>query len=74
MAKKEKTTEAVKEPLYCLTGRNRLTGEREIISRPMTRKDAEATRLRYARMPARSKPYTHSKVEKYLPWPHLFNN
>lgn len=74
MKQKIKIIKRVKEPLYCVTGRNRLTGGREIISSPMTKKDAEAKREQYASKPARSKPYTWCKVEPYAPQIDLFDN
>lgn len=64
----------MKRPLYCITARNRLTGEREIISRPMTKEQAEDMRLRYACKIGGKKPYTHSKVEVYQPQYDLFND
>lgn len=64
----------IKEPLYCITARNRLTGEREIISNPMPRKQAEDIRLEFANKIGPRKPYTHSKVEPYVPQKDLFNN
>lgn len=64
----------IMEPLYCVTARNRLTGEREIISSPMPRKEAEDMRLKFAYRIGPKKPYTHSKVEPYIPQHNLFEN
>lgn len=64
----------VKEPLFCITARNRLTGEREIISRPMTRKEAEDMKVRLAYRMSGKKPYTHCKVDPYIPQKDLFDN
>lgn len=67
-----KTVNGIKEPLYCLTGRNRLTGEREIISSRMTKRAAEEAK-KYLRG-NRRKPYTYCKVELYVAQPDLFNH
>jgi len=60
--------------LYCITARNRLTGEREIITNPMPKKQAEDMRLKFACKIGGKKPYTHSKVEPYIPQHDLFND
>lgn len=72
--KAKKTIEIVREPLYCVTGINRLVGERQIISRPMLKEQAEAARERYVRSAASKKPYKYCKVELYSPQLELFNN
>lgn len=69
-----KTIEGVREPLYCVTGINRMTDERQIISRPMPKEQAEAARERYAKVNVKNKPYSHCKVELYSPQLELFNN
>lgn len=69
-----KTIEGVREPLYCVTGINRMTDEKQIISRPIPKEQAEAARERYAKSPARNKPYRCCKVELYCPQLELFNN
>lgn len=69
-----KTTEGARAPLYCVTSINRMTNERQIISRPMLKEQAEAARERYAKNTARNKPYRCCKVELYSPQLELFNN
>lgn len=54
-------------PIYCVTGRNRLTGEREIISKRLTKDQALQVKLEYTNVKGTRKPYTHAKVEPYLP-------
>ena len=54
-------------PLYCVTARNRLTGEREIVSRGMTKAEAEEIRIKYTNFRGTKKPYTHPKVVAYNP-------
>lgn len=61
-------------PLYCITGRNRLTSERAIISEPMIRKEAEEKRLEYNMKPAYSRPYTHTKLALFRQTPSVFDN
>ena len=74
MKRSRKTIEGAREPLYCVTGINRMTGERQIISRPMLKEQAEAAKERYARSTASKKPYKYCKVELYSPQLELFNN
>jgi hypothetical protein len=57
----------MKEPKYCVRARNRLTGEREIVTPPLSRKKAEEALLKYTNMHGTKKPYTHPKVEIYPP-------
>lgn len=64
----------MKEPLYCVTGRNRLTGEREIISKPMKKEEADQIKMDYCNMLGEKKPYTYAKVELYNPQLDLFKN
>lgn len=54
-------------PTYCVVARNRLTGEREIVSRSLTREKAEEVRIKYTNFRGTKKPYTHPKVEIYTP-------
>lgn len=54
---------------YYITGKSRLTGKREPISRTMTKEDAEfrlMMQLRYQRS-VKFPAYTHLKVEKVQP-------
>lgn len=64
----------MKEPLYCVTGRNRLTGEREIISNPCKKEEADQIKMDYCNMLGDKKPYTYPKVELYNPQLDLFKN
>lgn len=61
-------------PRYCVTGRNRLTGEREIISKPLNYEKAEQIKMDYCNMLGEKKPYTYAKVELYNPQLDLFKN
>jgi len=52
------------KPKYVVTARNRLTGQREVISKPCSREKAEDLRLRYIYERRNIKrPYTYPKVE-----------
>jgi hypothetical protein len=62
------------EPLYCVTGRNRLTGEREIISKPIKKEKADQIKMDYCNMLGEKKPYTYAKVELYNPQLDLFKD
>ena len=64
----------MKEPLYCVTGRNRLTGEREIISKPLNKEKAEQIKMDYCNMLGEKKPYTYAKIELCNPQLDLFKN
>lgn len=64
----------MKEPLYCVTGRNRLTGEREIISKPIKKEKADQIKMDYCNMLGEKKPYTYPKVELYNPQLDLFKD
>ena len=54
-------------PIYCVTGRNRLTGEREIISKRLSKDQALQVKLDYTNVKGTRKPYTHAKVEIWSP-------
>lgn len=54
-------------PRYCVTGRNRLTGEREVLTPPLSKEKAEEVKLKYGISRSSKRPYTHSKVELYPP-------
>lgn len=54
-------------PLWCVVARNRLTGEREVLSRPLPRDKAEEIRIKYTNFRGTKKPYTHPKVVPYNP-------
>lgn len=61
-------------PKFCVTARNRLTGEREVITRGLSRKEAEDIRIKYNNFRGSKKPYTHPKVVPYNPQTELFNS
>lgn len=61
------------KPLFCVVARNRLTGEREVVSRGVTRDEAEQIRFKYTNIRGSKKPYTHPKVVSYNPQLSLFN-
>lgn len=61
------------KPLYCVVARNRLTGEREIVSRGVTKDEAEEIRVKYTNFRGTKKPYTHPKVQPYNPQTELFD-
>lgn len=55
-------------PQYCVTGRNRLTGEREVLTPGLSiekARDVKATHSLDRRSSKR--PYTHLKIELYPP-------
>ena len=54
------------EPMYCLTARNRLTGDMEIITPPCTRAQAIDVKLKFI-MGRNKKAYIYPKVEIYAP-------
>ena len=59
-------------PLYCVVARNRLTGEREVISKPLPKEEALQIKLDYTNVKGTHKPYTHAKVALYNPQLELF--
>lgn len=60
---------------YCVTARNRLTGKREIITRPLeTKEEAENIKLNLYNRIGGKKPYTYAKVEVYVRQEDLFTN
>ncbi len=59
-------------PKYCVVARNRLTGEREVVSRAVSRDEAEEIRFKYTNIRGSKKPYTHPKVVPYNPQLSLF--
>lgn len=63
----------MRKPLYCVVARNRLTGEREIVSRGVTKDEAEDIRIKYTNFRGTKKPYAHPKVVPYNPQMSLFN-
>ena len=65
------------KPLFILRGRNRLTGEREVVSEPRPRDEILQMKLDYTNVKGTKKPYTHVKIEPYPPQEQLtlqFNN
>ena len=59
-------------PLWCVVARNRLTGEREVISKPMPKDAALQVKLDYTNVKGSNKPYSHAKVALYIPQLELF--
>ena len=55
------------EAKYCVTARNRLTGEREVMTPPISKAQANDVKMKYANMKGQKKAYTHPKVEPYMP-------
>lgn len=60
------------QQLFVVKARNRLTGEREIVSKACSRDDAERIRFEYTNIRGTKKPYTHPKVEPYCVQKELF--
>lgn len=58
--------------MFCVTARNRMTGEREIVTPPCSREKAEEAKLKYGVSRSSDRPYTHPKVEPYNPQLELF--
>lgn len=59
-------------PSWCVTARNRLTGEREIITPPCSKEKAEEAKLLLGISRSSDRAYTHPKVELYNPQLELF--
>jgi hypothetical protein len=55
------------EPKYCVTARNRLTGDRDVLTPPLSKEKAEEVKLKYGISRSSKRPYTHPKVEPYQP-------
>lgn len=58
--------------LFIVKARNRLTGQREIVSNPVIKIEAERIRFEYTNIRGTRKPYTHPKVEPYVVQTELF--
>ena len=54
-------------PKYCVTARNRLTGDRDVLTPPLSKEKAEEVKLKYGISRSSKRPYTHHKVEPYPP-------
>lgn len=53
---------------YCITARNRLTGQREVVTPPLSLQVAKETKLKYGYFNHyKSAAYTNPKVELYPP-------
>ena len=61
------------EQLFIVKARNRLTGQREIVSKAVPKAEAERIRFEYTNIRGSKKPYTHPKVEPYVIQTELFN-
>lgn len=55
------------EAKYCVTARNRLTGDREVVTPAISKAQAKDIKLKYANMKGPRKAFTHPKVEVYIP-------
>lgn len=55
------------KPVYCVTAKNRLTGQREVLTPPLSKEKAEEVKLKYGISRSSKRPYTHPKVELYPP-------
>ena len=51
--------------VWCVTARNRLTGEREMVTSPCTLAKAQAIHGKEIKKPARKRAYTYPKVSRY---------
>ena len=54
-------------PMFCITARNRLTGEREVVTPPMSLQTAKDMKLKYGYRNHRKSAYTNPKIEVYPP-------
>lgn len=54
-------------PKFCVTARNRLTGERDVITPPLSLEKAREAKLKFGMSRSSSRPYTHPKVSLYPP-------
>ena len=55
-------------PVWCITARNRMTGEREVVTPPIAdRKVAEDLKMKYGYRNHCKAAYTNPKVEVYHP-------
>lgn len=57
---------------YCVTAINRLSGEREIISQPCNREDANAIHARLVKTKPEKRPYTYPLTVEYPKQLNLF--
>lgn len=60
------------QQLFVVKARNRLTGDREIVSKACSREEAERILFEYTNIRGTKKPYTHPKVEPYCVQKELF--
>lgn len=58
--------------MFCVTARNRLTGEREVVTKPIPQEEAESIKLKMGLSRSSDRPYTHPKVDPYNPQLELF--
>ena len=52
-------------PKFCITARNRLTGQREVVTPPISRQTAEDLKIKYGYHNHRKAAYTNPKIEVY---------
>lgn len=53
------------KPIYCVTARNRLTGQREVVTPPCSKTNAETCKLKLTLASSKEKAYIYPKVEVY---------
>ena len=54
-------------PRFCITARNRLTGEREVVTPPLSIEKARKTKLQFGYRNHTKSAYTNPKIEVYPP-------
>lgn len=54
-------------PRFCITARNRLTGEREVVTPPLSLQTARDVKLKYGYRNHTKSAYTNPKIEVYPP-------
>lgn len=54
-------------PRFCITARNRLTGEREVVTPPLSLQTAKDVKLKYGYRNHMKSAYTNPKIEVYPP-------
>lgn len=50
-------------PKFCITARNRLTGEREVVTPPLSLQTAKEVKLKYGYRNHTKSAYTNPKIE-----------
>lgn len=57
----------MKQLQFCVTARNRLTGQRDVITPPLSKAKALEAKLKLGVSRSSDRPYTHPKVDIYPP-------